>query len=134
MYTGAGMITQTGQDLPAGTPRRGAAMTCLSTQCPATLQDHRDRQFRTSPDDGMDSAHMKQPKFSHTSTHTFPRWFWHPHGETPQPRVFAPIHHKFPFTLHHPEKPNRENQPGQGVHTPSWLLPVPLHAMMSLRL
>lgn len=40
MYTGAQMITQTGRELPAGTPRWGAAITCLSTQHPATLQEH----------------------------------------------------------------------------------------------
>lgn len=38
MYTGAQVIIQAGQDLPA---RWGAAITCVNTQCPATLQDHR---------------------------------------------------------------------------------------------
>lgn len=75
------------------------------------------------------------PKCSHTPTHAAPRWFWHPHRETPQPRACTPLF-TTSFPLHHTRHKNQTGKISQDREStpPAGFSPVPLHTIMSLRL
>lgn len=90
MYTRAGVYKQAGicqQELQGEKPQipvcahSAQPLSKTTSTCSSAL-----------PDDGVDSAHVKQPNFSHTSTHAFPCWFWQLHRETSQPSTFTPVH------------------------------------------
>lgn len=115
-------------DLPAaGTPRWGAPITCVSTQ------SHSPRpQVPVAPLQCCwgEFSTCETPKCSHTPTHAAPRWLWHPHRETPQPRACTPLF-TTSFPLHHTRHKNqtgkisqdRESTPPAGfslcLYTPS---------------
>lgn len=122
MCTGAWTITQTGQGICQQQELQGEEPQLPVWAHRATLQDHKDLQLHFTAAGGI--QHMWNTKMQ---PHTHPRSstlvLAPTQGNPTAQSLHPPIYHELPFTSHQTQKPNRENQPGQGVHTPSWLLP-----------
>lgn len=130
MYTGAQVIIQAGQDLPA---RWGAAITCVSTQCPATLQDHRYLQLHFTWWWGGLSTH----ETAKIQPHIHPRisrLVLAPTRGNPRAQSFRPHTPQASLYITPDIKTKQGKSAWTGVHTSSWPLPVPVHAIVSLRL
>lgn len=130
MFTEAQLIIQTGRDLPAGIPRWGATITCVSTQCPATLQDHKYLQLHfTWWWGGLSTRETAKISATHPPMH-FHAGFGSCTGKPHSPALPPP--YTMSFALHCARHKNqtekitleRESTPPAGfslcLYTPSW--------------